>query len=177
MRNVLFLILMLLVAGCAMRTYTVDQGKADFDVVTGERRAPNRDLKDKRKMFVWEIEMGNREQSKKEKPAATYDYNGSTDSSYANNDDYSSTYAPEETYSDNAAASTDYSYDTAKETAAAEEKTYTEYKVQKNDTLQKISDKFYGTTRKWLMIYEENKDVLKSPDKVYPGLTLRIPSK
>jgi nucleoid-associated protein YgaU len=49
------------------------------------------------------------------------------------------------------------------------------YVVGKNDTLQKISKKFYGTTKKWTKIYEANKDVLKGPDKVYPGQTLNIP--
>ncbi len=50
-----------------------------------------------------------------------------------------------------------------------------EYTVKKNDTLQKISHQFYGTTRKWKEIYEANTDILKSPDKVYPGMKLRIP--
>ena len=49
------------------------------------------------------------------------------------------------------------------------------YVVKKNDTLQKISHKFYGTTRKWNFIYKANKDVLKSSDKVYPGVELLIP--
>lgn len=49
------------------------------------------------------------------------------------------------------------------------------YTVQKNDTLQKISKKFYGTTKKWAKIYEANKDTLKGPDKIYPGKTLNIP--
>jgi nucleoid-associated protein YgaU len=49
------------------------------------------------------------------------------------------------------------------------------YTVGKNDTLQKISMKFYGTTRKWPKIYEANKDVLRSPDKLYAGQTLKIP--
>jgi len=50
------------------------------------------------------------------------------------------------------------------------------YTVGKNDTLQKISKKFYGTTKKWPKIYEANKDVLRSPDKLYAGQTLKIPS-
>ena len=50
------------------------------------------------------------------------------------------------------------------------------YIVAKNDTLQKISHKFYGTTKKWMKIYEANKDVLRGPDKLYPGQTLKIPS-
>jgi len=50
------------------------------------------------------------------------------------------------------------------------------YTVDKNDTLQKISMKFYGTTKKWMKIYEANKDVLHSPNKLYAGQTLKIPS-
>ncbi|MCM8795412.1 MAG: LysM peptidoglycan-binding domain-containing protein [Candidatus Omnitrophica bacterium] len=49
------------------------------------------------------------------------------------------------------------------------------YTVEKGDTLQKISKKFYGTTKKWLKIYEANKDVLKAPDKIYPGQIINIP--
>jgi len=52
---------------------------------------------------------------------------------------------------------------------------YKYYTVQKNDTLQKISSKFYGTTRKWKLIYEENKDVIKNSDRVYPGIKIKIP--
>ncbi len=55
-------------------------------------------------------------------------------------------------------------------------KTYKYYTVQKNDTLQKISQKFYGTTKKWKLLYEENKDILKSPDELYPEMKLKIPS-
>ncbi len=49
------------------------------------------------------------------------------------------------------------------------------YTVEKGDTLQKISGKFYGTTRKWQKIYEANKDVLKGPDRVYLGQEIKIP--
>lgn len=59
---------------------------------------------------------------------------------------------------------------------ATTEQTFESYRVGKNDTLQKISKKFYGTTRKWRDIYEANKDILRAPDKLYPGQTLRIPS-
>jgi nucleoid-associated protein YgaU len=53
--------------------------------------------------------------------------------------------------------------------------TYEKYIVQKTDTLQKISEKFFGTTRQWMKIYEANKDVLKAPNKIYPGQTINIP--
>ena len=52
---------------------------------------------------------------------------------------------------------------------------YRYYTVKKNDTLQKISYKFYGTTKKWKLIYEENKGIIKNPDKVYLGTKLKIP--
>ncbi len=50
------------------------------------------------------------------------------------------------------------------------------YTVQKGDTLQKISDKFYGTTRRWTEIYEANKDALKHPSRIYPGQVITIPA-
>jgi nucleoid-associated protein YgaU len=50
------------------------------------------------------------------------------------------------------------------------------YTVQKGDTLQKISKKFYGTTKKWNKIYEANQDKLKGPDKIYPGQVIDIPT-
>ena len=50
-----------------------------------------------------------------------------------------------------------------------------EYKVQKEDTLQKISQAFYGTTKKWNKIYEANRDKLRGPDKIYPGQIINIP--
>jgi nucleoid-associated protein YgaU len=49
------------------------------------------------------------------------------------------------------------------------------YKVGKNDTLQKISKKYYGTTKKWYKIYEFNKETLKTPDRLYPGQEIKIP--
>ncbi len=50
------------------------------------------------------------------------------------------------------------------------------YTVEKGDTLEKISQKFYGTTRRWKRIYEANREVLRNPNRVYPGQTLTIPS-
>jgi len=49
------------------------------------------------------------------------------------------------------------------------------YKVVKGDTLQKISKKFYGTTKNWLMLYEVNSDTLKKPDAIFTGQVLKIP--
>jgi hypothetical protein len=49
------------------------------------------------------------------------------------------------------------------------------YTVQKGDTLQKISQKFYGTTKKWHRVFKANEAVLKAPDRIYPGQVIDIP--
>lgn len=50
------------------------------------------------------------------------------------------------------------------------------YTVKKNDTLQKISQKYYNTTTKWRRIYEANRRVIGSnPDSLKVGQKLVIP--
>ena len=49
------------------------------------------------------------------------------------------------------------------------------YVVQPGDTLGKISRKFYGTSRRYMDIYNANRDILSSPNSVTVGQTLRIP--
>lgn len=49
------------------------------------------------------------------------------------------------------------------------------YRVASGDTLQKISRKFYGTTKKWNKIYDANREILKSPNSLYPGQVIDIP--
>jgi nucleoid-associated protein YgaU len=53
---------------------------------------------------------------------------------------------------------------------------YLTYVVEKDDTLQKIAKKFYDSFGKWPKIYEANKAVIKNPDFVKPGTTLKIPT-
>ncbi len=55
------------------------------------------------------------------------------------------------------------------------ENSVVEYIVEKDDTLQKISKKFYGEYSKWPQIYENNKDAIENPDFVRPGTVLKIP--
>jgi len=50
-----------------------------------------------------------------------------------------------------------------------------EYTVEKDDTLQKISKKFYDSYAKWPRIYEANKDKLPDPNRIKPGIVLTIP--
>ena len=56
--------------------------------------------------------------------------------------------------------------------AAASERTYT---VVAGDSLSKIAKKLYGDARKWTVIFEANKGVIKNPDLIHPGQTLKIP--
>ncbi|GMV96880.1 MAG: LysM peptidoglycan-binding domain-containing protein [Phycisphaerae bacterium] len=53
----------------------------------------------------------------------------------------------------------------------------TTYTVKKGDTLQKISQKFYGTTTKWRKIQQANAGKIKDGDKIYVGMKLTIPPK
>jgi nucleoid-associated protein YgaU len=47
--------------------------------------------------------------------------------------------------------------------------------VASGDTLSAIAKKFYGDANKYQAIFEANKPMLKHPDKIYPGQSLRIP--
>ena len=49
------------------------------------------------------------------------------------------------------------------------------YVVAKGDSLSKIAQRAYGDGGKWRKIYEANKDIIKDPDLIYPGQSLRIP--
>ena len=57
---------------------------------------------------------------------------------------------------------------------AAAESTVISYTVQKGDTLWKIAVKFFGDGNQWRKIYEDNKDVLGNPDRIYAGQVLKI---
>jgi nucleoid-associated protein YgaU len=50
------------------------------------------------------------------------------------------------------------------------------YTVVRGDTLSKISKQYYGDPNKYNVIFEANKPMLKSPDRIYPGQMLRIPT-
>ena len=49
------------------------------------------------------------------------------------------------------------------------------YTVRKGDTLSAIAKQYYGDGNAYMKIYNANRDVLKDPDKIYPGQVLRIP--
>jgi nucleoid-associated protein YgaU len=51
------------------------------------------------------------------------------------------------------------------------------YVVVSGDSLSKIAKREYGNANDWNRIFEANKDILKDPNKIYPGQKLRIPPK
>lgn len=53
---------------------------------------------------------------------------------------------------------------------------YTILKLRKgNETLWSISGKLYKTPLFWPIIWFYNKDIIKNPDRIYPGMILKIP--
>lgn len=54
---------------------------------------------------------------------------------------------------------------------------FTFYTIVSGDSLWKIASKFYGNGSKWNTLFEENKEVIKDPDLIYPGQVIRVPKK
>lgn len=50
------------------------------------------------------------------------------------------------------------------------------YTVKSGDTLSAIAKQMYDDANQYPAIFEANKPMLKSPDKIYPGQMLRIPA-
>jgi len=146
-------------SGCVARTYPITRDRIDQQLTEGNRGylmgKPSGDekaRKETREVRVFEIEIGSPYKTKNKgivSSSTTQDIQSSTESNYVPSD-LSSEPAP---LSGN----------------------FQKYTVEKNDTLQKISQKFYGTTKKWTKIYNANRDTLKTPDRVYPGRVLNIP--
>ena len=49
------------------------------------------------------------------------------------------------------------------------------YEVVSGDSLSKIAKREYGNANEWKRIFDANQDLLKDPDKIYPGQKLKIP--
>jgi nucleoid-associated protein YgaU len=47
--------------------------------------------------------------------------------------------------------------------------------VVEGETLQKISYKYYSTTKNWLLIWKFNKDIIENPNLIFPLQELKIP--
>ena len=50
------------------------------------------------------------------------------------------------------------------------------YVVKSGDSLSKIAKREYGNAQDWKRIFEANRDIIKDPDKIYPGQELKIPA-
>ena len=160
MRKLWFLTGIIILSGClTMRSYTKEEPRKDLDIegnrgyLLGEVEDEPKENKfgDTRTISVVEVEFGPRSIKKPKKEGATVE---------------------------TAEVITGITVETAEVITRGagiepiEEVQY--YTIQNDDTLQKISYKFYGTTRKWNFLYEANKDVLKSPDKLRPGVKIKI---
>ncbi|MBN2830650.1 MAG: LysM peptidoglycan-binding domain-containing protein [Candidatus Omnitrophica bacterium] len=152
----LFLGLALVLSGCVARTYQLTQDRVDQSLsegnrgyIMGSRTGAEPERKTERTVRVFEFELGKSQKVKEAAPKT---------------DTLVSDYVPATDFEDNLAPE-----------LKIESVSFQKYKVEKNDTLQKISQKFYGTTKKWPKIYEANRDTLKASDKLYPGQVLNIP--
>ena len=150
----------LALSGCVARTYNLTRDRVDQELssTSGNRgylmgQAPEpKERKTTRTTRVFELELGRTNKTQTSCPAITP--------------------LASETIEEPSMVQETQTETQAEETNLSFEK----YTVAKNDTLQKISNKFYGTTKKWMRIYNANKNVLSGPNKLYPGQILNIPS-
>ena len=163
--SVLILGSVFVLSGCVVRTYEVTRDRVDQDLA-GNRGyimgQPPKDLETKerkttRQTHVVEIELNSPikfEKMKKSQPAEKQEAVEQTteegNRGYVNGGEETQGKAPEAVK-------------------------FQKYTVQKGDTLQKISQKLYGTTKKWTKIYDANRDVMKGPNKIYAGQVLNVP--
>lgn len=165
--------LIFVLSGCVVRTYPLTKDRVDQDL-SGNRgflqgQAPSGEVKDRkatRTTQVVEIELHSPVKFEK-KPKVTQEkpmeYSETEDKSLWGNRGY---------ISEGGSTEVVEPASTLGVSAPQMEK----YIVQRGDTLQKISQKFYGTTKKWNRIFEANKGTLKGPNKIYPGQVIDVPS-
>ena len=51
------------------------------------------------------------------------------------------------------------------------------YEVKPGDSLSKIAKRVYGNGNLWKQIFEANQDLIKDPNKIFPGQKIKIPKK
>ncbi|MCQ9205376.1 MAG: LysM peptidoglycan-binding domain-containing protein [Omnitrophica bacterium] len=167
MKKLWFLVIAIFLSGCmTVRSYVVEKPRTDLDIdgnqgyLSGTPKAGPRENKlgDTRKVSVVEIEFGPRRHYK-DKPRRREV--GDID------------IVDEDVFRDDLAPVKSRKVVSVKPPVS--KKKYKYYIVKKNDTLQKISYKFYKTTKKWKFIYDNNKRAIKDPNKVYPGTKIKIP--
>lgn len=120
-------------------------------------------------------------------PPAISDNNVNTNTAALNNTDAvnaaeaplasTDTAAPDSGSSNNSNNNVDDSLAGAadKDATAAGKVRYDDYVVEKDDTLSHIAKKVYGNGKKYYRIYKANEDIIKNPNRIYPGMTIKIP--
>jgi nucleoid-associated protein YgaU len=58
---------------------------------------------------------------------------------------------------------------------AADEPRVEYYEIKSGDSLSAIAKKFYGDAMQYPRLFEANREVIKDPDKIYPGQKIRVP--
>lgn len=167
-----YLVGLLLLSGCVVRTYPVTKDRVDQDLRSGNRgylkgvaKEEGKDKKTTRTVQIVEVELYplvRFEKMPKEKYTEKPGVEKREDDTLWGNRGYISESSSLETAPSVSAG-------------AVSEANMEKYTVEKGDTLQKISKKLYGTTKRWMKIYEANKDKLKAPDRIYPGQVINIP--
>lgn len=151
--------------GCShVRTYTEEKERVDQNLVQGNQGylsgqvAPVGERKLTRKTYVAEVELGASAKKKSKKKVVS------------SKQEPMVMEAVEEPKAGEIIEEASLGVET--KGAAVHVESYT---VLPNDTLQKISLKVFGTTKKWKKIFDANSDKLKTPDRIYAGQVLKIP--
>ena len=177
-----------LLSGCVSRVVPRDVDRVDQElvgnrgIIMGQASSkPAAERKKTRRIYNLEIELPYREQQKSSrKTTSSKKY---TEKKKVSQEKGSKTLSfskgPQVVYKTPSSAGLKYQGESGAgiliKGVQGKEKEETTYIVKKGDTLQKISNKMYGTTKKWKKIYEANKKILKSPDMIKPGQKLVIP--
>ncbi|MFH1413235.1 MAG: LysM peptidoglycan-binding domain-containing protein [Candidatus Omnitrophota bacterium] len=171
------LLLFLTLSGCTVRSYKQTRDRVDQDLnsgnrgyLEGESSGEKVERKSTRTTRVVEVELGGKS-IKFEKGAQDVTPKEKTDfveQAYKAEDEVVVIKGKEDYLSESIPA------EEAK-VKGSSDVSFEKYTIQKNDTLQKISQRFYGTTKKWMKIYEANQGVLTSPDKLIVGQVINIP--
>jgi nucleoid-associated protein YgaU len=157
-------------SGCVARTYNLTRDRVDQNLESGNRgylvgKPSAEELSKQRKLTrttrIVEIEMGS--QAKVGKSTTEKTYRSTYTPPARIQEDYTSSYTPPV-------------IPRIERTEEVQSQAVEKYTVKEGDTLQKISQKFYGTTKKWYSIYKANQETLKGPNKIFPGQVINIPA-
>lgn len=163
-------VLILFICGCgstsvSVATYTEDKPRVDQEMEEGNagylmgtpKEEDRSQYKKTRKMYVLEVSQGAADVPSTAVSSPGYDSS-----------------VPSYTEPSGKPVSRSYEIPSIESKPAATTTRLVEYKIEKDDTLQKISKKFYDSYSKWPKIYELNKAVIKNPNVLKPGTVIQI---